>query len=131
MVMKHKVTLRHATMAATQLGALALLSEVGYSIADRWGAPVPGNLLGMLILLALLLTGVLKLDWIEAGASLLVRHLAFFFVPITVGLMGFTSLFLDHGWALLATVIASTVVGIGVAGFSSQRLGCRSVKTQP
>jgi holin-like protein len=41
----------------------------------------------MLLLLGLLMSGIVKLEWFESVASLLLTHLAFFFIPIAVGLM--------------------------------------------
>jgi putative effector of murein hydrolase LrgA (UPF0299 family) len=46
--------------------------------------------------------------------------LAFFFVPITVGLMAYGSLIEHDGVAMLVTLVASASVGIGVTGFSAQ-----------
>jgi holin-like protein len=110
---------------AVQVAALLVINKLGYLLGDALRLPLPGNLLGMLLLLLLLTTGVVRLAWIEASASLLIRHLAFFFVPITVGLMGFAEVFVDNGAAILITLIASAAMGIFVAGLSSQRLGAR------
>lgn len=108
-----------------QLVALLAINHLGYVVASALHLPLPGNLLGMLLLLGLLATGLVRLSWVEASASLLVRHLGFFFVPITVGLMGLGDLFVANGLAVLITLIVSAIVGICVAGFSSQRLSSR------
>jgi holin-like protein len=62
---------------------------------------------------------------VEASASLLTRHLAFFFIPLAVGLLGFIELFRNDGLAILVTLIVSAGVGICVAGLCSQRLASR------
>ncbi|MET0488139.1 MAG: CidA/LrgA family protein [Candidatus Rokuibacteriota bacterium] len=108
-----------------QIVALVAISQAGYAVAAALQLPVPGNLVGMLFLLGLLATGLVRLTWIETSASLLTRHLAFFFIPLTVGLLGFVELFLDNGPAILAVLIVSAGIGIGVAGLSSQRLASR------
>jgi holin-like protein len=110
---------------AVQIAALLLINSLGYAVAAALHLPLPGNLLGMLFLLALLATGLVPLKWVESSASVLIRHLAFFFIPITVGLMGFGELFVDNGVAIVITLLVSAVVGIGAAGFSSQRLASR------
>jgi holin-like protein len=112
-------------LLAAQLAALLVINQLGYAVAAALQIPLPGNLLGMLVLLALLATGLVPPRWVEASASLLLRHLAFFFVPITVGLMGFGDLFLANGPAIVVTLIVSAVVGLCVAGLSSQRLAAR------
>jgi holin-like protein len=114
-----------------QIAALFAINKLGYLVAGALHLPLPGNLLGMLFLLLLLGTGVVPLRWIEASASLLIRHLAFFFVPITVGLMSFGELVQDNGPAILLTLVLSAAVGILVAGRSSQRLGMRKDGVTP
>lgn len=113
------------SVIAMQIVALVAISQAGYAVAAALQLPVPGNLVGMLFLLGLLATGLVRLTWIETSASLLTRHLAFFFIPLTVGLLGFVELFLDNGPAILAVLIVSAGIGIGVAGLSSQRLASR------
>ena len=114
-----------------QVVSLLLLNQAGYATAAALSLPVPGNLLGMLFLLALLATGVLPLRWIEASAALLTRHLAFFFIPITVGLMGFADVFLADGPAILVTLVLSAAAGICVVGLSAQTLGRRRDRKSP
>jgi len=110
---------------AIQIVALLVINGVGYTLAAALQLPLPGNLLGMLLLLSLLATGLVPLRWVELSASVLIRHLGFFFVPISVGLMSLGELFLDNGVAILITLVVSAVVGISVAGLSSQRLASR------
>jgi holin-like protein len=120
--------MNHAALLLLQVLALLLLNQVGYATAAALGLPVPGNLLGMLFLLVLLASGVVPLRWIEASASLLTRHLAFFFIPITVGLMGFADVFVADGPAILVTLVLSAAAGICVVGLSAQTLGRRDRK---
>ena len=49
--------------------------------------PIPGNILGMVILFILLCTKVVKVDNISNVTSFLLDHLSFFFIPAGVGLM--------------------------------------------
>ncbi|MDW5299934.1 MAG: CidA/LrgA family protein [Sedimentibacter sp.] len=48
---------------------------------------IPGNIIGMVILLLLLTTNVMKLSMIETAGNLMIKYMGFFFVPLTVGLM--------------------------------------------
>jgi holin-like protein len=123
--------MRTSITIAIQVAALVVINRVGYSIAEALQLPLPGNLLGMLVLLSLLATGLVPLRWVESSASVLIRHLGFFFVPITVGLMGLGEFFLDNGVAILITLVVSAVIGISVAGLSSQRLASRRDRRAP
>ena len=120
--------MRTVLTAIVQTLALLVISKAGYVVVDVLRLPLPGNVLGMLVLLALLASGVVPLRWIDSSASLLVRHLAFFFIPITVGLMGFTDLFAANGPAIALTLIVSAGVGICGAGLSSQALASRMTR---
>ncbi|UTW70780.1 CidA/LrgA family protein [Anaerobacillus sp. HL2] len=60
--------------------------------------------------------------WVEEASSFLIKHLAFFFIPIAVGLMSFGSLFIQNGLSLVLVIIGSACIGIYVTGAVSQKL---------
>ena len=108
--------------AALQISALWALNFAGVWLEKRMVLPIPGNLVGMITLYALLALGIVKLAWFETAGSFLIRHLAFFFVPITVGLMNAGYLLAARGLAILLILAASAAVGILLAGWVSQVL---------
>jgi holin-like protein len=114
--------LKKLALITIQTAALLLISEAGHLFVGALRLPLPGNLVGMLMLFALLTCGVIRLEWVEAGASMLVRHLAFFFIPIAVGLMAFGDLFVNYGVEIVVTLMLSAAIGIYVAGLTSQVL---------
>lgn len=105
-----------------QLLILLFINEIGFLIVKMTHWPVPGNIMGMLILFLLLCTGVFRLEWVEAAASLLIKHLAFFFIPISVGLMTLGAVFAKSGTSLIIVLVVSTLIGIIVSGTLSQAL---------
>ena len=105
-----------------QLGMLWLIYQVGSIIVQYLHIPIPGNVLGMIILFISLITGVIKLEWIERAASFLLKHLVFFFIPITVGMMTLGSTFQHHGFLLFVILIGSAILGGAITGRVSQRL---------
>ncbi len=48
---------------------------------------IPGNIIGMVILLLLLTTNVLKFSIIEETSNFMLKYMSFFFVPLSVGIM--------------------------------------------
>lgn len=101
---------------AVQIGGLFLIFRAG-----QWGAsglhiPLPGNVLGMLLLFGLLSVGLVRETWIQEGATLLTKHLAFFFIPIAVGLMEWGPLFQREGHWLLLALAVSTLAALLTAG---------------
>ena len=47
---------------------------------------IPGNIIGMVILLILLTSNTLKLSMVEETGNFMLKYMGFFFVPLTVGL---------------------------------------------
>ena len=118
--------MKHAPITILQIIVLIALNQVGYVFAEHLDLPLPGNLVGMLLLLALLASGVVRLSWIESGASLLLGHLAFFFVPIAVGLMAFADVLQHDGLSWLVTLALAAGAGIWAAGLVTQALALRA-----
>ena len=105
-----------------QIGLLWFLNELGFFLVAALNLPIPGNVLGMVILFALLMTGVVSLKRVEEASSFLIKHLAFFFIPIAVGLMNFGPLFIQNGIFLVVVIIGSAAIGIYITGIVSQIL---------
>jgi holin-like protein len=101
------------------LVGISQLADIAVSVLQL---PVPSNAVGMLLLFLLLHYGVLRLDYVNTGAALLVRHLAFFFIPIAVGLMAYRELLATTGLALLVVIALSAVIGMLVAGLVAQQI---------
>ncbi|MDY9924734.1 CidA/LrgA family protein [Methanosarcina sp.] len=80
--------------------------------------PVPGNILGMLILFFGLLTGVIKLEMIDRISDFLLDNLAFFFLPAGVSLITCFALLEGKWTAILGVSIISTVIILGVTGLT-------------
>lgn len=97
-----------------QIALLWAIYQVGNFLAEKSHLPVPGNVLGMIILFLLLLTGMIRIEWIEGGADFLLKHLAFFFIPIAVGLMQWIGLFQLSGAQLLLSIVLGTAVCVVV-----------------
>lgn len=115
-------TLKGIAVIPIQLLGLWALNVAGVWVVDKTALPIPGNLVGMVALFGLLALGVVKLSWFEASGSFLIRHLAFFFVPITVGLMNMGTLFATRGIGIIVTLALSAGIGLMLAGWVSQLL---------
>ena len=120
-IMQANAIMRGLLIIAQASGFWAI-SELGFALTKHLGIPLPGNLLGMVMLFLLLAGGVVKLEWLDAGATFLLRHLAFCFIPIAVGLMTMGDLIRSHGIAILAVLLASAAAGILFSGLVVQTL---------
>ncbi|MBU5612919.1 CidA/LrgA family protein [Geomonas azotofigens] len=105
-----------------QIVLLWLVFRCGVLLVGALHLSLPGNVAGMLIMFALLASGIVKPVLIETGSGFLLKHFAFFFIPISVGLISFGGLMRQSGLELLVILFASAVVGVAVTGATVQLL---------
>lgn len=60
---------------------------IGELISKSFSLSIPGNIIGMIILLILLCTNIIKLEKVETTSNFFLEHLAFFFIPAGVALL--------------------------------------------
>jgi len=109
-------------LVSFQLFILWTIHQLGLFFTEWASIPLPGNVVGMVILFLLLTTGMIPLGWIERGAKLLIKHLAFFFIPICVGLMTLGHFAMTEALFLMFVIVLSTCVGIVTTGLISQSM---------
>ncbi|OIK11563.1 murein hydrolase regulator LrgA [Bacillus sp. MUM 116] len=103
-----------------QLLILVLIYQLGNWIVHVSHLKIPGNVLGLMILLVLLWLKIIKIDQIELVAGFLLKHLGFFFIPISVGLMTLGSNLLHKGLYFLLILVISAFIGLLTAGKTTQ-----------
>lgn len=95
---------------------------IGTWIKNLFNLSVPGSIIGLLLLFILLMSNIVKLEWVEAGAQFFIRNLVFFFIPATVGVMDHFGLFKGKGILLIVIALISTVMVMVTSGLVSQSL---------
>jgi holin-like protein len=86
------------------------------------GVPIPGGVLGLLLFYGAMLTGALKLRWVERAAGLLLRHMVLLFVPLTVGLMDLGGILSQQAIAILASLLVSFLAVLLTTGLLARWL---------
>ena len=103
--------------------AILLGSQLLGELIVRAGSwPVPGNVLGMVILLTTLIAGVVQIEWVVEAAELLLSHMAMLFVPVGVAVMLYFDLIAREWLPILAATILSTFVVMAVTGLVARSL---------
>ncbi|MGQ8773465.1 CidA/LrgA family protein [Serratia sp. NA_112.1] len=92
---------------------------VGNAIAALLPIAIPGSIIGMLLLFALLSTQIMPARWVKPGCHLLIRYMVLLFVPIGVGVMKYYDQILDHLSPLVVSCIISTLMVLVVVGYTS------------
>lgn len=98
------------------------LAYVGEVLSTLLHLPLPGSLVGMLLLLLLLSLHILRLDMIASVADFLLGHLPFFFIPAGVALMAKFYHIADIWIPILFICMITTVITMGVSGWSMQQV---------
>lgn len=105
-----------------QLAVLFVFNEIGKWLVDVLNVVLPGSIMGLILLWICLYTGIIKVQWIEAGAGFLLMYLTLFFIPTTIGVINYPELLSGAGIYLMVAVVISTVIAIAVAGVSTKQL---------
>jgi holin-like protein len=114
--------------AITLLLVYQLLGEVAVQIL---GLPVPGPVVGMLLLFLTLLARGAAPEWLRVTCQTLLSHLSLLFVPAGVGVMLHFKR-LGAEWLPIAlALVASTVICIGVTALVMQWLMRRQRSDRP
>ncbi|MBD1380187.1 CidA/LrgA family protein [Metabacillus arenae] len=113
-----------------QLGLLFGFYWLGVTIQNILMLPIPGSILGMILLFCLLHVKWFRKEWIEGGSKFLVKHLALLFIPATVGLMDYLSLFKGNGIITIFIVLFSTGLVMVSTALISNWLTGKSDKKQ-
>jgi len=114
--------LKNALKIIVQVFLLWVIYYLSTWIVFLLQLPIPGTVLGMIILFTLLSTGVIKEEWLSAAANPLLKHLSFFFIPLAVELMQWGDLFMQKGSLLFLPLVVSILVALLTTGGIVQQL---------
>ena len=103
-----------------QLFVLTAIYWLGNQLVVFMGLPIPGNVVGVLLLLGMLMTGVLKLHHVQEAADFLIKHMLLLFIPVAVGLIDMGGLFYDNALVFTGAIVISAVVPFWFVGFVTQ-----------
>jgi holin-like protein len=103
------------------LALLAALNALGEWLVRIVGVPVPGSVVGMLLLTALLESGLLPVAAVRPAAEFLVRHLALLYVPAGVALLAYWGAVRGELPAIALAALGSLVAVLVVVGLVVQR----------
>ncbi|MGO1060938.1 CidA/LrgA family protein [Planococcus sp. FY231025] len=114
---------------------IQLIVLYGFYLAGEWlrnwfNLPLPGSIIGFLLLFAALLLKIYPLRWIESGAQFLLAFLSLYFIPATVGVMQYGDVFTGKGLWLIVIVMASTLLTMAVSALLSQWASRRSAEKE-
>ena len=95
-----------------------------YSIADILSKslklPIPGNVIGMILLFILLLTGIIKENHIYEASDILINNMSLLFIPGTLAIMDEYKYVKDEIIPFVIICVFMVVVIMASTGLSAQ-----------
>jgi holin-like protein len=105
-----------------ELTIILFITFLGETLSKTLSLPLPGTVVGMLLLLACLITKIIKVDSLKITSNYMLDNLAFFFLPAGVGIISSLNILSGNTLKILTVIIASTLVVTVVTGLTVQGL---------
>jgi holin-like protein len=103
-----------------QFSIILFLSFIGELLSSFIPLPIPGSIYGLIILLILLCTKVIKLHHVKEVSDFLIEIMPLMFIPVTVGIMDSYKVFTHLLPEIIIAATIVTAVVMGVSGVVTQ-----------
>ncbi|MBF4162485.1 CidA/LrgA family protein [Nocardioides sp. CBS4Y-1] len=113
---------------------------VGEVVVHALHAPIPGPVVGMVVLLVVLTVRGRRArpsaragrdEWsVHVAADVLLPHLQLLFVPAGVGLIGYGTVLRSDGLAIVVALVGSWLLALAAVGWTAQLLARRSAAAE-
>lgn len=107
-----------------QAGLVFTICWVSLCIERILPFAMPASIIGMLLLLALMLLRLVKVEWVQELAEFLLGNLQFFFVPALVSIVQYLDV-LRRSWVPIVIICAVTTIVTFAATVWAVRLTLR------
>ena len=106
----------------SEISLIATVSFIGELLHYLIPLPVPSSIYGLLLMLLLLVTHIVRLDHVKATADWLISLMPVMFVGPTVGLITSYDSYKDILIPIVVISLATTVLTMAVSGLTTQGL---------
>lgn len=107
---------------------ILLISFLGEVLRALIPLPIPASVYGLVLMLAALITGVLKVEQVQGAAEFLIEIMPVMFIPAAVGLMTAWDALRPVCVPVLVITAATTVIVMAVTGRVTQAIIRREKK---
>lgn len=105
-----------------QFGIILLLSFIGEVLRFLIPLPIPASVYGLVLMLAALMTGILKVEQVKETSAFLVEIMPIMFIPAGVGLLTSWGALKPVFLPIAVITILTTVIVMGVTGQVTQSI---------
>ena len=110
--------IQYVLKVTAQLLFLIGLWWISALIQQYFHLPISAGVIGLILLLIALMSGIMKLMWIKSGADFILAELVLMFIPCVVGLVKYKQLFITQGWQLILAVVLGTLCVMVMTAYS-------------
>ena len=104
-----------------QFMIISLIALAGEALSFVIALPIPASIYGVILMLALLISGLLNVEQVKTVSSFLIEIMPVMFVPAAAGLMQSYHLLAPSIAAYAVITIVSTIAVMAVSGRVTQR----------
>lgn len=105
-----------------QFGIVLLITCIGELFRFLIPLPIPGSIYGLVLMLVLLITKVIRLEDVKEAAQFLIAIMPVMFIPAAAGLINSWSDLQPILIPALITTVASTFIVMAVTGVTAQKI---------
>jgi len=118
-----KIDRRKSALAlARGMAVLLAFLYLGDALSSLLRLPLPGSVVGMVLLALSLHRKWLPFEWVRPAAHLLIRHMSLLYIPPGVGVMAYFGLIRREWLPLVAAGVVGMVAVLLSVGLLQQRL---------
>ncbi|GFI51326.1 antiholin-like protein LrgA [Lachnospiraceae bacterium] len=104
---------------------VSFLGELLYVIIPL---PIPASVYGLVLMLAALCTGIIRLNQVKETAGFLIEIMPVMFIPAAAGLLNSWSLLRPVWIPFIVITLVSTIIVMGVTGQITQKMIQKDMK---
>lgn len=108
-----------------QLLLILIINFIGEALSHFLQIPVPGSIIGMVLLLILLIVGIVKPEHIKETADFLLNNMGFFFIPAGVGILVAYPFLKGFYVEATSVILVSTLIVLIITSLVTQYLVIR------
>lgn len=108
-----------------QVALYAGLFIISDQLVRVFHLPLPANIVGMILLLAMIMLRIMPVRWVQAGSRWLLAEMLLFFVPAVVAVVAvvnYAQLIRVDGWKIFAVIAVSTSLTLAATGLVVDRV---------
>ena len=99
---------------------ILLFSIIGEVLSTGLNLPIPGSIIGMVLLFLALKFRIIRLRQIYDAGQFLIENMTILFLPAGVGIMSHWDAIAKYWWQIIVITVLAIVVNIAVIGFVTQ-----------